>query len=243
MIVIPAIDLSQGHCVRLMRGDMRRKTIYFPDPAQVAVRWAEEGAQLIHVVDLDGAVSGRRVNAEALAAICAATNVPIEVGGGLRTLDDIGEVVSLGARYVILGTVALRDPALLDNALNEYGEAIVVGIDARAGRVSVEGWTQDTSVSAIDLAQRVQRQGVRRIIFTDIASDGVLTGPNLEATRELAQAVQIEITASGGIASLDDIRALAALEPLGVTSCIVGRALYEGRFDLSSALRAARGEI
>jgi phosphoribosylformimino-5-aminoimidazole carboxamide ribotide isomerase len=240
VIVIPAIDLSDGRCVRLAQGDMQRKTVYSDDPVEMALRWADGGAQLIHVVDLDGAVSGRRANAEAIAAICGATDVPVELGGGIRTLDDVRDVLSLGARHAILGTVALRDPETLTAALAEFGEAIVVGIDARDGRVAVQGWTEDTGILAVDLAQRIEALGVRRIIFTDIATDGVLTGPNLEAMRAMAEATSVDITASGGVSSLEDIRALAALEPLGVTGCIVGRALYEGEFGLPEAIEAGK---
>ena len=239
MIVIPAIDLSEGRCVRLAQGDMQRKTIYSDDPAEMARRWADGGARIIHVVDLDGAVSGERANAGALKAICEATEVPVEVGGGIRTLEDARQVLNLGARWAILGTAALRDPEMLRAALEEFGEAIVVGIDARGGRVAVQGWTEDTGILATDLAQRVEGLGARRIIATDIATDGVLTGPNLRAMRAMAEALQIEVTASGGVSSLEDIRALATLEPLGVTSCIVGRALYEGRFGLPEAIAVA----
>jgi len=238
VIVIPAIDLSEGRCVRLAQGDMQRKTVYSDDPAEMARRWTDGGAEIIHVVDLDGAVSGRRANAGALAAICSATDVPVEVGGGIRAVKDVGQVLGLGARWAILGTAALRDPAMLKASLTEFGEAVVVGIDARDGRVAVQGWTEDTDVGAVDLALRMQGLGVRRIIFTDIATDGVLTGPNLPATRAMAEAVDLEVTASGGVSSFEDIRALAALEPLGVTGCIVGRALYEGKIGLPEAIAA-----
>ena len=240
MIVIPAIDLSEGRCVRLAQGDMQRKTVYSDDPAEMARLWAAGGARIIHVVDLDGAVSGERANAGALKAICEATEVPVEVGGGIRTIEDVRQVLSLGARWAILGTAALRDPDMLRAALAEFGEAVVVGIDARDGRVAVQGWTEDTGVLAMDLAQQMEALGVRRIIATDIATDGVLTGPNLPAMRALAEALGIEVTASGGVSSLEDIRALATLEPLGVTSCIVGRALYEGKFTVREATEAGR---
>ncbi|MBM3472319.1 MAG: 1-(5-phosphoribosyl)-5-[(5-phosphoribosylamino)methylideneamino]imidazole-4-carboxamide isomerase [Armatimonadetes bacterium] len=238
MIVIPAIDLSKGCCVRLAQGDMQRKTVYSDDPAEMARRWADGGAEIIHVVDLDGAVSGERANAGALKAICEATKVPVEVGGGIRTIEDVRQVLGLGARWAILGTAALRDPAMLQAAVKEFSEAIVAGIDARDGRVAVQGWTEDTSVLATDLARQTEALGVQRIIATDIATDGVLTGPNLRAMRTMAEALHIEVTASGGISSLEDIRALATLEPLGVTSCIVGRALYEGKFTLREAIAA-----
>jgi phosphoribosylformimino-5-aminoimidazole carboxamide ribotide isomerase len=238
LLVIPAIDLSEGRCVRLVRGDMSRKTVYSDDPAGMARKWAAEGAELIHVVDLDGAVSGERAGAEALADICAATDVPVEVGGGIRSIQDIRTVLGLGARYAIVGTAALRHPEMLAEALEAFPEQIIVGIDARDGQVAVQGWTEATEVSAVGLATKMEKIGVRRIIATDINTDGVLTGPNLAAMRAMAEAINIELVASGGVSSLTDIRALAALESLGVVGCIVGRALYEGAFALADAIRA-----
>jgi phosphoribosylformimino-5-aminoimidazole carboxamide ribotide isomerase len=238
LLVIPAIDLSEGRCVRLVRGDMSRKTVYSDDPAGMARKWAAEGAELIHVVDLDGAVSGERAGAEALADICAATDVPVEVGGGIRSIQDIRTVLGLGARYAIVGTAALRHPEMLAEALEAFPETIIVGIDARDGQVAVQGWTEATEVSAVGLATKMEKIGVRRIIATDINTDGVLTGPNLAAMRAMAEAINIELVASGGVSSLTDIRALAALESLGVVGCIVGRALYEGAFALADAIRA-----
>ncbi len=238
MLVIPAIDLSEGRCVRLVRGDMSRKTVYSHDPAGMARKWAAEGAELIHVVDLDGAVSGERANAKALADICAATDVPVEVGGGIRSIRDVRTVLGLGARYAIMGTAALRHPEVLAEALETSTEQIIVGIDARDGQVAVEGWTEATEVSAVDLAAEMEKMGVRRIIATDINTDGVLTGPNLAAMRAMAEAIGIELIASGGVSSLGDIRALATLGSLGVVGCIVGRALYEGAFSLADAIRA-----
>lgn len=238
MLVIPAIDLSEGRCVRLARGDMSRKTVYSDDPAGMARKWTAEGAELIHVVDLDAAVSGERAGAEAIADICAATDVPVEVGGGIRSIQDVKTVLGLGARYAIMGTAALRHPEVLAEALEAFPERIIVGIDARSSQVAVEGWTEATEVSAVDLAAEIEEMGVRRIIATDINTDGVLTGPNLAAVRAMAEAINIELVASGGVSSLNDIRALAALESLGVIGCIVGRALYEGVFSLADAIRA-----
>lgn len=238
MLVIPAIDLSEGRCVRLVRGDMAQKTVYSDDPPGVARRWAAAGAQLIHVVDLDGAVSGRRANASVLADICAASDVPVEVGGGIRSLDDVETVLDLGVRYAIMGTTALRRPEVLAEAARAFRDRIIAGIDARDGKVAVAGWTESTEVPAVDLAAEVAKMGVRRIIATDINTDGVLTGPNLAAMRAIAEAVNIEVVASGGVSSLDDIRALATLKPLGVIGCIVGKALYVGAFSLAEAIRA-----
>jgi len=238
LIVIPAIDLSEGKCVRLFQGDMAQKTVYADDPAEVAVKWTEGGAELIHVVDLDGAVLGRRANADSVAAICGATDVPVEVGGGIRTADDVEAVLHLGARYAILGTTALRSRKVLRETLDRYGDRVVVGIDARDGRVAVEGWTQATDTSAVELGRIMDGMGVRRLVFTDIATDGALKGPNVAAMRAMAEAVDCEVTASGGVSALDDIAALAQLEPLGVTGCIVGRALYVNAFSLPDAIRA-----
>ncbi len=238
MLIIPAIDLSEGRCVRLVRGDMAQKTVYSDDPAEVARKWTAEGAELIHVVDLDGAVSGKRANADALADICAATEVPVEIGGGIRSVEDVQTVLDLGVRYAIMGTTALRQPEVLAEALMAFPEQIIVGIDARDGRVAVEGWTESTDVSAVRLAAEMERMGVRRIIATDINTDGLLTGPNVAAMRAIAEAVSIDVVASGGVSSLDDIRSLAALRSVGVVGCIVGRALYVGAFSLSEAIRA-----
>jgi len=227
--------------VRLARGDMRQKTVYSDDPAEMARRWADQGAELIHVVDLDGAVSGERANADSLARICAATGVPVEIGGGIRTVEDVTSVLDLGARYAIMGTAALRRPEVLAEALQAYPDQIIVGIDARDGKVAVEGWTEATDVLATDLALEMQNLGVRRLIATDINTDGVLTGPNLSAMRAMAEAVSIDVIASGGVSCLDDIRSLATLQPQGVVGCIVGRALYVGAFSLSEAICAGAG--
>jgi len=238
VLVIPAIDLSEGQCVRLSQGDMRRKTVYHDKPAEVARAWAEQGAELIHVVDLDAAMSGRLANEGSIRAIHRAVDVPIELGGGIRTVQDVEHVLGLGARYAIMGTAALRDPKALSEALARFPEQVTVGIDARDGHVAVEGWTEATDIPATELARRMADLGVRRLIATDIATDGVLRGPNLEAMQAIAEASRVPVIASGGVSSLADVRALAALEPLGVTGCIVGRALYVSAFTLSEAIRA-----
>ena len=241
MIVIPAIDLSQGQCVRVVQGDLQRKTVYSDDPAEMARFWAGQGAEIIHVVDLDGAVSGTRANATPLEAICAATDVPVEVGGGIRTAQDIETVLGLGARWAIVGTAALRDPPMVQAAVGRWGERMVVGIDGREGKVAVQGWTELTERSMVEVAGQMAGLGVARLIVTDIATDGMLLGPNLATLGAVAEAVPCEVTASGGISSLGDIERVASvLGPLGVTGCIVGKALYEGKFTLPEALRAAR---
>ncbi len=242
MIVIPAIDLSQGQVVRLERGDMARRTVYSDDPAATALRWQSEGAERLHVVDLDGAIEGRPVNLEGLRAICEAIDIPVDMGGGLRTLDDIAAVLDLGVRWAVLGTSALTSPEVLERALARFGDAICVSIDARDGRVAIEGWVETSDIGALELAQRVEAMGVEEIVHTDILSDGMLSGPNLPALREIAENTNLRIIAAGGVRSLDDIRALRELEPLGVVGAISGRAIYTGDLPLAEAIRVARGE-
>jgi len=242
MLVIPAIDLSQGQVVRLARGDMKKKTVYSDDPVATARRWADAGAQLLHVVDLDGAVSGKLANLDAVAEIIAAIDVPVELGGGLRTLDDVREVLDIGVRYAIMGTAALRmrTRSELEAALVQFGDRIIVGIDARNGKVAFEGWTEGSDIDAVHLSQQMELLGVQRLICTDIATDGMLTGPNLAAMRQFCQAVDIPIVASGGVSSVQDVKALRELAPLGLLGCIVGRALYTGDLALPEAIAAAQ---
>ncbi len=240
MLVIPAIDLSEGKVVRLRQGRMDDRTVYGDDPAAVATQFAEAGAQVIHVIDLDGATTGEPRHLEALSRIAAACpGTGIQFGGGLRTMDAIQAALDAGARWVILGTVAVRSPDLLAAALERFGDAIIVAIDARDGMVAIEGWQEATQISAVELAKRMERAGVQRLLCTDIASDGVLRGPNLAGLERIARAVSVAIIASGGVSSLEDIRALRRLEPLGIIGCVVGRALYDGRLNLREAIRAA----
>ncbi len=240
MLIIPAIDLSAGQVVRLAQGDMQKKTVYSIDPVATARRWADEGAQLLHVVDLDGAVSGQPANLGAVAEIVAAIDIPVELGGGLRTSDDVRKVLDIGVQYAIMGTAALHNRAELEAAVAQFGDRIIVGIDARDGKVAVEGWTEGSDIDAAQLAQQMEQLGVQRLICTDIATDGMLSGPNVVAMRQLCAAVDIPIIASGGVSSVEDIKALRALEPLGLLGCIVGRALYTGDLALSEALTAAQ---
>lgn len=242
MIVIPAIDLSAGQVVRLERGEMARRTVYSDDPAAMARRWQDEGAERLHVVDLDGAIASRPVNLEALRAIVAAVAIPVDLGGGLRTLEDIATVLDLGVRWVLLGTSALTSPEVLVAALERFGDAIAVSIDARDGRVAIEGWVETSDLPALELARRVEALGVREIVHTDILSDGMLSGPNLPALREIAGGTNLRVIAAGGVKTLDDIRALRKLEPLGVVGAISGRALYTGDLPLAEAIRVGRGE-
>src|SRR5215831_5330080 len=244
MLVIPAIDLRGGRCVRLVEGRRQSETVYDRDPIEVALAYEEAGAHLIHVVDLDGAFLGNAsANQKIVRQITRSVSVPIETGGGIRTLSDIDVLLrDVGVRFCIIGTLAVEHPEIAARALADFGDAIIVGIDARGSEVATRGWTQAASISAGELAQRVAELGAQRIIYTDIARDGKLGGPNLEATRDIAVAFGRATTASGGISSLDDITSLCEIEPYGVDSCIVGKALYEGRFTLEEAFARTRKE-
>jgi len=239
MLVIPAIDLSQGQVVRLERGDMSRRTVYSDDPPAMALRWQGEGARRLHVVDLDGAIEGRPVNTDAIAAVIEAVDIPVDLGGGLRSLDDIQRMLDLGVRWAVLGTSALGSPETLQAALDRFGEAIVVSVDARQGRVAIEGWVATSELAALEFALRIEAMGVGEIIHTDIARDGMLTGPNLPALREIAENTGLRVICAGGVKSLDDIRALKELEPIGVVGAISGRAIYTGDLPLAEAIRIA----
>jgi phosphoribosylformimino-5-aminoimidazole carboxamide ribotide isomerase len=242
MLIIPAIDLKDGKCVRLTEGREDSAKVYDRDPVEVAASYKEAGASLIHIVDLDGAFLGTTsVNQPIIRRIVREVGVQVEVGGGVRSITDIGMLIGdIGAGFVIIGTLAVEQPAVLRDAVAEFGESIVVGIDARGREVATRGWTSSTAIDAFDLARHVVTLGVGRIIYTDITRDGRLEGPNLELTRELACEACVPVTASGGVASLEDIKQLCTLEPYGVASVIVGKALYEGRFTLADAIAAAR---
>lgn len=233
MEIIPAIDLRNGRCVRLYQGDYAQETVFSDDPVGMARHWESLGASRLHIVDLDGAARGEPVNAAVVEAIARAIAIPIQVGGGLRTLETIEHTLALGANRVILGTAAVDDQDLVAEACRRLGEAIVVGVDARDGMVAVRGWREGSGIVAEALVQRMASLGVRRIVYTDIARDGTLGGPNFEATAALASNSKIPIIASGGIASLDDLRRLAEI---GVEGAIVGRALYTGALDLREAI-------
>ncbi|MGH6989207.1 MAG: 1-(5-phosphoribosyl)-5-[(5-phosphoribosylamino)methylideneamino]imidazole-4-carboxamide isomerase [Stellaceae bacterium] len=238
MILYPAIDLKKGQCVRLVKGDMAQATVFNADPAAQALAFVEAGAKYLHVVDLDGAIEGKPVNRAAVKAILAAIDVPVQLGGGIRDLDAVAGWLDDGINRVILGTAALEDPALVEDACAEYPDCVAVGIDARAGMVAVRGWVETSEVAAVDLAHRFEDAGVAAIIFTDIDRDGMMQGVNVAATARLAELVSIPVIASGGVSSLDDIR---ALKDKGIPGAILGRALYEGRIDLTAALRIAAG--
>lgn len=237
MIIYPAIDLKGGACVRLLKGDFAQATRYNDDPAAQARLFAQAGARHLHVVDLDGAVAGASVNGAAVAAILGAITIPVQLGGGIRDEAAIEAWLARGLARVILGTVAARDPALVKRAARRWPGQVVVGIDARDGLVAVAGWIEAEKMTAIDLARAYADSGVAAIVFTDIARDGTLTGANVEATEALARAVPVPVIASGGIGSLDDIKAVKARP--AISGVIVGRALYDGRVRLADALALA----
>lgn len=236
MILFPAIDLKGGQCVRLVQGDMSRATVFNADPAAQARDFASAGCRWLHLVDLDGAFAGKPMNAQAVDAILDAVDIPCQLGGGIRDLATIERWLDKGVARVILGTVALKAPALVREACRLHPGRIVVGIDARGGRVATEGWAEVSEIAAVDLARRFEDVGVAAIVYTDIDRDGVLAGVNVAATAGLARAVGIPVIASGGVASLDDLKALLAVEKDGVSGVISGRALYDGRLDLKAAL-------
>lgn len=237
MILFPAIDLKDGQCVRLKLGDMAQATVFNEDPGSQARDFAEQGFKWLHLVDLNGAFAGRPVNADAVEAILAATDVPVQLGGGIRDMATVETWLAKGIRRVILGTAAVRDPGFVRNACRQHPGRIAVAVDARDGKVAAAGWAETTDVSAADLARRFEDAGVAAIIYTDIDRDGMLKGLNLEATLRLAQATAIPVIASGGLASLDDIRRLVEPDCAILEGAVCGRALYDGRLDGREALR------
>jgi phosphoribosylformimino-5-aminoimidazole carboxamide ribotide isomerase len=239
MLIIPAIDLINGECVRLEQGDYAKKTVYSSDPVQTARAFADAGAEMLHIVDLDGARDGFPQNLDVIERIAGAVSIPIELGGGLRNLSAVEAAFAAGAARAVLGTAVLDEPDWFKQAIAKYGERIVVGIDARNGMVAVKGWLETTTVPALELIERMKTLGVEEIIYTDIARDGMLTGPNLDALKEVGQA-GIKIVASGGVSSLDDIRNLRSLSSYGVYAVIIGKALYTNQIDLAEAVAAAR---
>jgi phosphoribosylformimino-5-aminoimidazole carboxamide ribotide isomerase len=238
MDVIPAIDLLEGRCVRLYQGDYDRSQVFSENPVDVAKQWVDEGATRLHIVDLDGAKAGKVVNLGAIEAIAHAVSVPIEIGGGLRDRTSIQQIFNLGVQWAILGTIAVEQPQLVQQLCEEFPGQIIIGIDARNGKVATRGWLETSEVLATQLAVQMQELGAAAIIYTDIHRDGTLIGPNLEALRELASVISIPIIASGGVSSITDLLSLLALEPQGVTGVIVGRALYTGDILLKEGLRA-----
>jgi len=244
MLIIPAIDLKDGRCVRLQQGRMDSATVFSDDPGKMAVQWAQKGARRLHVVDLNGAVAGKPRNEAAVKAIIANvdSDIPVQLGGGIRDLDTIERYLDDGVSYVIIGTAAVKNPGFLHEACDAFPGHIMVGLDAKDGKVATDGWSKLTGHDVVDLAKRFQDYGVEAVIYTDIGRDGMLTGVNVEATRKLAQALTVPVIASGGLNDLDDVRRLCEIEADGVTGCIAGRAIYEGQLDFAAALKLAAGE-
>jgi phosphoribosylformimino-5-aminoimidazole carboxamide ribotide isomerase len=237
MLIIPAIDLKEGKCVRLEQGLMDKATVYSGDPAGTAKHWEGQGAELLHVVDLNGAFDGSPRNLEAIRSIRAAIKIPIEVGGGIRDMATIRTLVSAGIDRIILGTAAIENPSFVQEACREFPGRIIAGIDAKDGLVAIKGWAEVTAVKAVDLAIKMQDYGVIAIIYTDIKRDGMLTGPNIEATQALAKALHIPVIASGGVHTMKDIENLLAVRHSGVSGVITGKAIYSGSLNLREAIQ------
>ncbi len=237
MLIIPAIDLKDGHCVRLKQGLMEQSTVFSENPAEMAQQWLAQGVRRLHLVDLNGAFAGKPVNGKAIRDIVDAvgSEVPVQLGGGIRDLDTIARYLDSGVRYVIIGTAAVKTPGFLHDACNAFPGQIIVGLDAKDGKVAVNGWSKLTHHDVIDLAQKFQNYGVEAVIYTDIGRDGMLSGVNIEATVTLARAITIPVIASGGITNLDDVRNLCAVEHEGISGAITGRAIYEGTLDFAAA--------
>ena len=244
LLLIPAIDLKDGQCVRLQQGDMQKATVFSDRPAEMAAHWKSQGAKRLHVVDLNGAVAGRPKNESAVRAIirAAGDDLPVQIGGGIRDLETIETYLDDGASFVVIGTAAVKNPGLLKDACAAFPDQIIVSIDAKDGKVATDGWSKLSGHEVIDLAKKFEDDGVSAILYTDIGRDGMMSGVNVEATVRLAQAVSIPILASGGVASIKDIRDLMAVEAEGVAGAILGRALYEGQLDLAQAQALIDGQ-
>ena len=240
MIIIPAVDLKDGRCVRLSQGRMDQETVYSEDPIQMAKHWESKGAERLHVVDLNGAVTGAPVHRSLIKKIANSVHIPVEVGGGVRNLETIETYLSSGIEWVILGTVAHGNHPLVEEACRRFPGRVILGIDAREGKVAIQGWREEAPLGAIELAKEFEGVGLSAIIFTDIERDGMSTGLNAEMTRAVARSISIPVIASGGVSRIEEIRQLMALEPDGVIGVIVGRALYTGRIDLEEAIRIAK---
>ena len=241
MMVIPAIDLKAGRCVRLKQGQMSKETVYSESPDKMAVTWYEQGAERLHLVDLDGAVGGKPANREAIRAILKSVPIPVEVGGGIRNMTTVEAYLDLGVAWVILGTAAIKDPVFVEKACSDFPGRIILAIDARNNMVAVEGWTEPTRRRAQILASKFKGMGISAIVYTDIERDGMSAGPNLRATEDFAREVQVPVIASGGISGMEDVRRISALAKVGVIGMITGRAIYEGTLSLREAIRVAGG--
>ncbi|MEO8134376.1 MAG: 1-(5-phosphoribosyl)-5-[(5-phosphoribosylamino)methylideneamino]imidazole-4-carboxamide isomerase [Betaproteobacteria bacterium] len=242
MLVIPAIDLKDGHCVRLQQGDMQLATVFSDDPGAMAVHWRDQGASRLHLVDLNGAFAGKPINERAIKAIVAAVgpDVRLQLGGGIRDLDTIERYLDDGISWVIIGTAAVKNPGFLHDACNAFPGQVIVGLDAREGKVATDGWSKMTKHDVVDLAKKFEGYGVEAVVYTDIGRDGMLSGVNIESTLNLARALTIPVIASGGIRSVADILALKAVQAEGIMGAIAGRSLYEGTLDYKAAVAACR---
>jgi len=241
MILIPAIDMKGGRCVRLVKGDLNNETVYSDDPAQMAQRWVKEGGERLHLVDLDGAVAGLAVHFSIIEKIVRSVSIPVQIGGGIRTLAQIESYLEAGIAAVILGTIALKDPALLREACQKFPGKIFVGLDSRKGKVAIQGWVEECDETVSEMAVKMEDAGVASLILTDIEKDGMLEGPNFELMVEVAQAVKIPLIASGGVTTLEQIQQLSLMP--GISSAIIGKALYEGRIALPEAIAAIKGQV
>lgn len=240
MLVIPAIDLKDGKCVRLRQGRMDDNTVFSDDPVAMAGKWKAAGARRLHLVDLNGAFDGKPVNGDVITAIAKTyPDLPIQIGGGIRDLETIQAYLDAGVQFVILGTKAVKEPEFVAEACSKFPGHVIVGLDARDGDVAIEGWAKLTGQNVIEMAKRFENDGVSAIVYTDIGRDGMMTGVNVEATVKLAQAISIPVVASGGITNIDDIKALCAVESEGITAAITGRAIYEGTLDFTEAQKLA----
>ena len=243
MLLIPAIDLKNGFCVRLLQGESDMETVYSSDPAAMAVKFEEAGAERLHLVDLDGAFQGEGANIPSIRSILNNVSIPVQIGGGLRTEEDIDSIIDLGASAVIVGTMAVKRSDVLEKILNKYtDEQIILGIDARNRKVSIEGWKETTEILDVEFALRWKDSGIKRVVFTDISRDGMLSGPNLAALREMAEHTGLKIVASGGISSMDDLEQLKNLEQYGVDQVISGKAIYERKIDLRKVFKCLQSE-
>ncbi len=244
MLVIPAIDLKDGKCVRLKQGRMEDETVFSDEPAGVAVHWAKQGAKRLHLVDLNGAFAGEPVNAGIVQEIAKQLpDLPIQIGGGIRTFETIEAYLSAGVNYVIIGTKAVKEPSFVEQACKRFPGHVIVGIDAKEGKVAIDGWAEVTDVEATDLATQFQSMGVSSIVYTDIARDGMMQGVNVDATAQLAAAIDIPVIASGGITDMNDIKALVSVAHQGIEGAITGRAIYEGTLNLAEAERFIEGQV
>lgn len=236
MLIIPAIDLKDGACVRLRQGEMGDATVYGSDPVEMAARWVAEGARRLHLVDLNGAFDGKPMNGEAVMAIAKAyPDLPIQIGGGIRSLDTIEQYLAVGVNYVIIGTKAVKEPEFVAEACREFPGAVIVGLDAKNGLVATDGWAEVSTIQATELAKRFEQDGVSSIVYTDISRDGMMQGVNIDATVAMAQASSLKVIASGGVTNMDDIRGLKKVADAGILGAITGRAIYEGELDLKEA--------